>query len=466
MAKNIKNIKNTNDYSITYKSQAEARAAAGNVPVFCSYDKLVNPMDLTGNPRNPNTHPDEQVKLLAYIIQSQGWRAPITVSSRSGFIVRGHGRLAAALYFGAELVPVDYQNYGSEAEEWADLVADNRLAELSEIDDIKLAELIKELDTGELPLILSGYDGDLIEELINSLSNEEYIPDGDDDEIPDVPETPITQTGDIWILGEHRLMCGDSEKAADVLRLMDGEKARCVFTDPPWNVDYGSDTRHPSWKPRQILNDNMSAEKFGSFLASAFKCMAAVSEPGCMTYVVMSAQEWGNVMSAMRGAGYRWSSTIIWAKDSFVLSRKDYHTQYEPVWYGWLGPDKRLRPLTDRKQSDLWEIPRPKKSGEHPTMKPVELAVRVLQNSSRIGDAVLDLFGGSGTTMIAAERTGRRAFLMELDEKYCDVTVGRYINITGNENIYCIRGGQNNKFSKAEFGYAQLHGETEENKGG
>ena len=239
-------------------------------------------------------------------------------------------------------------------------------------------------------------------------------------------------------------MCGDSTSAGDVGKLMDGVKARCVFTDPPWNVDYGSDAKHPSWKPRQILNDKMSTEKFGAFLLSAFKCMAGVSEPGCMAYVAMSAQEWGNVMPAMREAGYHWSSTVIWAKDSLVLSRKDYHTQYEPLWYGWLGGTdgkaKRLCPLKDRKQSDLWQIPRPKVSAEHPTMKPVALAAKAILNSSRTGDTVLDLFGGSGTTLIAAEQTDRICRMMELDAKYCDVIVRRYIELAGSDaEAYLLR---------------------------
>jgi DNA modification methylase len=183
----------------------------------------------------------------------------------------------------------------------------------------------------------------------------------------------------------------------------------------------------------------MSTEQFGAFLLAAFKCMAAVSEAGCMTYVVMSAQEWGNIMPAMRGSGYHWSSTIIWAKDSLVLSRKDYHTQYEPIWYGWLE-GTRLCPLKDRKQSDLWDIPRPKVSIEHPTMKPVALVAKAMLNSSRTGDTALDLFGGSGTTLIAAEQTGRVCFMMELDAKYCDVIVKRYVEqVDGTDRVFLLR---------------------------
>jgi len=223
---------------------------------------------------------------------------------------------------------------------------------------------------------------------------------------------------------------------------MDGKKARMVFTDPPWNVDYGG-AAHPSWKQRQIMNDKMSTGDFYKFLLAAFKTMASVSDPGCMTYIVMSAQEWGTVMGAAREAGYHWSSTIIWAKDSLVMSRKDYHTQYEPIWYGWLEGEKRLCPMQDRQQSDLWEIPRPKKSPDHPTTKPIALAAKAIGNSSHKGDAVLDLFGGSGTTMLAAEQTERTAYLMELDPKYSDVIVRRYIkNQESDAGIFLFRNGE------------------------
>jgi DNA modification methylase len=214
-----------------------------------------------------------------------------------------------------------------------------------------------------------------------------------------------------------------------------------VFTDPPWNVDYGG-TSHPSWKQRSIMNDKMSEEDFYKFLFSAFKAMSSVSDPGAMTYVVMSAQEWGSVMTAMKEAGYHWSSTIIWAKDRLVLSRKDYHTQYEPIWYGWLDGEKRLCPLQDRNQSDLWQFERPSKSTEHPTMKPIALAAKAVSNSSRTGDGVLDLFGGSGTTLLACEQCVRVNYSMELDPKYCDVIVNRYIKFCESDSgVFLLRNG-------------------------
>jgi DNA modification methylase len=227
-------------------------------------------------------------------------------------------------------------------------------------------------------------------------------------------------------------MCGDSTSMEGVAALMAGELADMAFTDPPWNVDYGNVPKGNAqgYKPRKILNDSMTAAEFATFMQAAFDCMAAVQKAGSMTYVVMSAQEWGTLMQTLASSGYHWSSTIIWNKDALVLSRKDYHTKYEPIWYGWKnGP--RLCPLKDRRQCDVWDFSRPKKSVEHPTMKPVELVARAVQNSSRPGNIVLDLFGGSGTTMLACEQLGRSCYMMELDPKYCDVIIRRWEAYTG-----------------------------------
>ena len=254
-----------------------------------------------------------------------------------------------------------------------------------------------------------------------------------EDEAPEVQETAIAKLGDIWQLGRHRLMCGDSTIENNVLSLMGGAKARMVFTDPPWNVSYGQENER--WKQRSILNDSMSTEDFKEFMYGAFKCMNAASEQGAMTYVVMSAQEWGNMMLALADNDYHWSSTIIWNKDQLVLSRKDYHTKYEPIWYGWKNGEARLHPLEDRKQCDVWDFDRPKVSEEHPTMKPVGLVARAIQNSSNIDDIILDLFGGSGTTLIAAEQTERVCYMMELDPKYVDVIIKRWETLTGEKAV-------------------------------
>ncbi len=233
---------------------------------------------------------------------------------------------------------------------------------------------------------------------------------------------------------------------------MGKDKAHMVFTDPPWNVNYGADMDHPSWKPRTIMNDSMSTDDFKEFMNSSFKVMNLFSLSGCMTYAVMSAQEWGNMMLTLKENDYHWSSTIIWSKDSLVLNRKDFHTQYEPIWYGWKDGAPRLHPLTDRKQSDVWQIPRPKVSELHPNTKPVDLVIRAIKNSSNMKDIVLDLFGGSGATLIACEETDRKCRMMELDPKYADVIVKRIIGKIGSENdVYVERDGQQYTYSELKI---------------
>jgi DNA modification methylase len=400
------------------------------------------------NPRKDLKPGDSEYEKLCRSIEEFGYVEPVIWNRRTGNIVGGHQRykvLTALGYKEIDCVVVDLD----EQREKALNVALNKIS--GEFDIPLLTDLLKGLNDDGFDVSLTGFDAAEIDELFRDKTAANVKEDNFDAEkaVSEI-KMPVTQRGDIWLLGRHRLMCGDSTLLSDVQKLMDGQKARFVFTDPPWNVDYGSDARHPSWKPRQILNDRMSTEEFGAFLLSAFNCMREVSEPGCMTYVVMSAQEWGNVMNALREAGYHWSSTIIWKKDSLVLSRKDYHTQYEPIWYGWLE-GTRLCPLKDRKQSDVWEIPRPKVSEEHPTMKPVSLVAKAMLNSSHTGDLALDLFGGSGTTMIATEQTGRICFMMELDPKYCDVIAKRYVSQFGDNAAFLLRGDEKIPYAETQI---------------
>ena len=395
------------------------------------------------NPRKDLKPGDVEYEKLRRSIEEFGYVEPVIWNERTGNIVGGHQRfkvLTALGYTEIDCVVLDID----EQREKALNVALNKIS--GEFDIPLLTDLLRDLSDNGFDASLTGFDAAEMNELFSDKPSGKVKEDNFDvDKAVAEIETPISRRGDVWRLGRHRLMCGDSTSKADVQKLADGARARCIFTDPPWNVDYGADAKHPSWKARQILNDKMSTEQFGAFLFAAFETMRDISELGCMAYVVMSAQEWGNIMNAMRDAGFHWSSTIIWAKDSLVLSRKDYHTQYEPIWYGWLEGDakaKRLYPLKDRKQSDLWQIPRPKVSLEHPTMKPVALVAKALINSSKASDMVLDLFGGSGTTLIAAEQTDRSCCMMELDSIYCDVIVRRYIEQAGtDENVYLLRNG-------------------------
>lgn len=394
------------------------------------------------NPRKDLQPGDAEYEKLLRSVEEFGYVEPIIWNERTGNIVGGHQRLKVLVQLGYTEVECVVINL-DEVREKALNVALNKIS--GEWDTQKLADLMHDIVEAGIDCTITGWEQPEIDKLWQKLQREngEIVEDDfdADGEAAKIAE-PVSKPGDIWLIGKHRLMCGDSTDLGAVAALMDGKKAKMVFTDPPWNVDYGGNA-HPSWKQRTIMNDKMSAEDFYSFLAGTFKAMKSVSEPGAMTYVVMSAQEWGSVMAAMKGNGYHWSSTIIWAKNNLVLSRKDYHTQYEPIWYGWLEGEKRLCPLEDRQQSDLWQIDRPSKSEEHPTMKPVALVARAITNSSRLGDPILDLFGGSGTTLLAAEQCEREAHLMELDPKYCDVIVKRAIKFKESDaDIYLLRNGE------------------------
>ena len=403
------------------------------------------------NPRM-DLHPgDPEYEKLLRSVDEFGYVEPIIWNRRTGNIVGGHQRFKVLRQLGfdeIDCVVVDMD----EAREKALNIALNKIS--GDWDTAKLAEVFKDIEQYGISLDITGFEAPEIDKLYQKLNREDgkIVEDGFDSDAEAAKITePVTRPGDVWLLGRHRLMCGDSTDPDAVARLLDGKKSRMVFTDPPWNVDYGGDAKHPSWKPRQILNDKMTEEQFYTFLLSAFKAMASVCEPGAMVYMVMSAQEWGTAMATMKEAGFHWSSTIIWAKDSLVLSRKDYHTQYEPIWYGWLDGEKRLCPLQDRQQSDLWQIPRPKKSEEHPTMKPIALAGRAITNSSHTGDVTLDLFGGSGTTLLAAEQSDRVNCSMELDPKYCDVIVKRYIEfLESDESVFLLRGGEKLAYNEIE----------------
>lgn len=376
--------------------------------------------DLKPYKKNAKKHPETQVEHIANSIKEFGFRQPIVVD-KDNILVIGHGRLLAAQKLGIESVPCVRADDLTEEQIKALRLADNKTNESEWDFDILSGELN---DIFDIDMEQFGFEVNLADEPFEIV----------EDEVPEDVEARC-KLGDIWQLGNHRLICGDSTCIETVDRLMNGEKADMVFTDPPWNVNYGAQQNHPSWKPRQIMNDSMSTEDFREFMHNAFKAMNNASKAGCMTYVVMSAQEWGNMMIALAENDYHWSSTIIWNKDQLVLSRKDYHTKYEPIWYGWKAGESRLCPLEDRKQCDVWDFERPKRSDEHPTMKPVPLVARAIINSSKKGNNVLDLFGGSGSTLIGCEQTGRKCFMSELDPKYCDVIIQRWENFTGKKAI-------------------------------
>lgn len=375
--------------------------------------------DLIPYERNPRKN-EQAVAQVANSIREFGFKVPIVVD-KNNVIVAGHTRYKAAQQLQLEKVPVIIADDLTDNQVKAFRLADNKTGELADWD----FEMLEQELQGILDLDMSDFGFELLD-----------LGDDDaeitEDEVPEEVETRCN-LGEIWQLGDHRLICGDSTSIEQIDMLMNGEKADMVFTDPPWNVNYGAVKKGNlmGYKPRTIKNDFMGTDEFKEFMYKAFKAMNNASKAGCMTYVVMSAQEWGNMMLTLAENDYHWSSTIIWNKDQLVLSRKDYHTKYEPIWYGWKAGESRLCPLEDRKQCDVWDFARPTKSEEHPTMKPIPLVARAITNSSKKGNNVLDLFGGSGTTLIACEQTGRKCFMSELDPHYCDVIIQRWENLTG-----------------------------------
>lgn len=385
--------------------------------------------------RNARTHSEDQVAQIAASIAEFGFTNPILAGS-DGVIVAGHGRLAAAQKLGLELVPVVVLDHLTPIQRRALVIADNRIAENAGWDWDVLRVELDALQLEGFDLDITGFDADALADLIAG-DEPDFDDQTDEDAVPEVTETPISRPGDVWIMGQHRLLCGDATVAESYDRLMQGNAADMVFTDPPYNVNYANSAKDKMrGKDRAILNDNLGAG-FYDFLLAALTptvahCRGAI-------YVAMSSSELDTLQSAFRAAGGHWSTFIIWAKNTFTLGRADYQRQYEPILYGW--PEGATRHWCgDRDQGDIWNIKKPQKNDLHPTMKPVELVERAIRNSSRPGNVVLDPFGGSGTTLIAAEKSGRSARLIELDPKYVDVIVRRWENWTGKQAIREVDG--------------------------
>ena len=380
--------------------------------------------------RNARTHSEKQVAQIAASIVEFGFANPILAGS-DGVIVAGHGRLAAAQKLGLESVPVVVLDHLTPTQRRALIIADNRIAENAGWDDAMLRIDLQSLQEDGFNLDITGFDPDALAEI---MAGEETTVEGntDEDAVPDLNETPISRAGDVWLLGAHRLLCGDSTDATSYAALMADEKAAMVFTDPPYGVNYANSAKDKMrGTHRPILNDNLG-EDFEPFLQAALTPMLAYCAGA--TYIAMSSSELDTLQSAFRAAGGKWSTFIIWAKNTFTLGRADYQRQYEPILYGW--PEGQTHHWCgDRDQGDVWHIKKPQKNDLHPTMKPVELVERAIRNSSRPGDIVLDPFGGSGTTLIAAEKSGRKARLIELDPKYVDVIVRRWEDFTGQTAI-------------------------------
>ena len=376
---------------------------------------------LTANPRNARIHGPEQIEQIRASLREFGWTMPVLVREND-MLIAGHGRLAAAKLEGITEVPTIVARGWTEAQCQAYAICDNKLTDSSEWSEGLLRLELGDLQAAGFDLSLTGFDQDELDRLLVV----ERDRDADPDEAPEPPAEPISRPGDLWICGEHRVLCGDARVLADVEKVLGGELADMCFTDSPYNVNYSIKDKKRG-KSRPMLNDSLG-EEFGTFLYDA--CVNILTVTKGAVYMCMSSSELDTLQKAFREAGGKWSTFVIWAKNTFTLGRSDYQRQYEPILYGWKqGADHYW--CGDRDQGDVWFFDKPAKNDLHPTMKPVALVERAIRNSTKSRDIVLDPFGGSGTTLIAAERTGRRARLIELDPKYADVIVQRWQEQTG-----------------------------------
>jgi DNA modification methylase len=376
---------------------------------------------------NARTHSEEQVAQVVKSIQEFGWTNPILVGADQ-VIIAGHARLEAALRLSMTDVPVIVLPHLTDAQRRALVIADNQIAANAGWDDAVLREQLDTLQGDDFDLSLLGFSQDELDEI---MIDPEPAGAGltDEDAAPEAPETAVTVTGDVWLLGTHRLLCGDSTQLDAMEKVLDGGLADMVFTDPPYNVNYGATMKDKlrGTSHRKIANDNLG-EGFEKFLYDACVNMLVVAKGA--VYICMSSSELHTLEKAFREAGGHWSTFVIWAKNTFSMGRSDYQRQYEPILYGWKeGADHFWCGARD--QGDVWFIKKPAKNDLHPTMKPVELVERAVRNSSKSRDTVLDPFGGSGTTLIACERTGRQARMIEMEPAYCDVIVRRWQEHTG-----------------------------------
>lgn len=417
---------------------------------------------LTPYGRNSRTHSEMQIKQIEASIKEFGFTNPVLIDGKGG-IIAGHGRVVAARNLGMATVPCVRLDHLTKAQKKAYIIADNQLALNAGWDFDVLAVEIDELNDEGFDLDLLGFGKDELNELIGTPGTVEGLTDPDD--VPEPPVEPVTKLGDVWLCGNHRVMCGDSIVLSDVQNAMGGVMADACWTDPPYNVNYESKLAG------KIKNDSMADETFVQFLTDAFTSAYAVMKPGSAIYVAHADTEGLNFRFAFKSAAFKISGCLIWVKNALVLGRSDYQWQHEPILYGW-KPGASHRWYGGRKNTTVTELcgsafslnqdgsvtvtigsesmvisgdnlvstpicptiircEKPKRSAEHPTMKPVELISKMLRNSTRQGDVVLDLFGGSGSTLISCETMGRLARLMELDSKFVDVIVTRWQDFTG-----------------------------------
>lgn len=399
----------------------------GEIPIHCAYDELIKVSDLKPHPKNRNRHPQEQIERLTKIIKYQGIRSPIKVSRRSGLITAGHGRLEVYKGLKLKVVPVNFQDYETEEQEYADVQSDNAIASWSELD-------LSGINT-DLPELGPDFDIDMLGIKDFVLEPAELIPQADEDAVPEHIE-PRSKLGDVYQLGRHRLVCGDSTDVCAVDLLMAGEKADMVFTDPPYNVGIkGKFTG-------TIKNDSMRSEDFVDFLTSAFASLQIAANGGPF-YICYEIKNHSDFHTALKTNGINFNEIIIWNKDSASFySKNKYNRKFEAIFFVANGNDPSCSGETN-----VWDAPKSSsfnsfdENGKrfnqegnylvaHPTTKPVAIVARAVENHPAM-KIVLDLFGGSGSTLIACEKTNRKCFMMEIDPHYVDVIVTRWENYTG-----------------------------------
>jgi len=377
---------------------------------------------------NPRVISDAAVQKVALSIEEYGWRQPIVVDE-AGVIIAGHTRLRAAQKLGRDEVPVHVAAGLSAAQVKGLRLMDNRSAEESGWDDSLLVSELDQLLALDFDLAYAGFEEDLGELLASGDAIGLAGHGADDaDELPEVEAFPVSRAGDLWVCGPHRVLCGNATVDDDVAALLGSDTAAICFTDPPFNVAIGKDSNPRHRQRRGLVNDDLPATDFAAFLERLAQLLA--ERVAGDVYCFMGASEWPALDGAMRAAGLHHSATIIWVKDAFVLGRSKYHRRYEPIWYGWRASATSSY-VAGRDQDDVWEFARPRKSEEHPTMKPVPLVRRAIVNSSGEGDLVFDPFLGSGTTMVACDHTNRACRGIDIDPAYVDVAVRRWQQLSG-----------------------------------
>lgn len=410
--------------------------------------KLVSISKLVPYVNNARTHSPEQINKLRSSLREFGFINPVIIDKDYG-IIAGHGRVIAAKEEGIDEVPCVFVDYLTEAQKKAYILADNRMAMDAGWDEELLKLEIESLQAEDFDVSFTGFDEKELADLFKDKETE--VKDDDYDLTAALEKASFVEKGDVWVVGRHRLVCGDATNPDDVSKLMDGKRANLVLTDPPYGVSFKSSSG------LTIQNDSMKNEEFYDFLYKAFANMANHLEPGGAAYVFHADTEGLNFRQAFIAAGFHLAGCCIWVKDSLVLGRSDYQWQHEPVLYGFLQNGKHAW-YSDRKQTTIWNFKKPKRNENHPTSKPLDLLSYPIGNSSQENGIVIDTFGGSGSTLMACEQAKRICYTMELDEKYASVILRRYVDDTGDsENVYVLRGDK-------KIPYSELVKEVEERK--